>query len=153
MVAMLALPVALSGALLAVFVTGGDFTLGSLAGCFAVLGLAARHAILLMGRYRALDADDAERSQIDLAIGGARERLPSVILTSAALIVGFLPFLVLGSIAGLELIQPMAIAVIGGAITTAAVTLLALPTLYVRFAPGAERARAAIPVAQPTIAS
>jgi Cu/Ag efflux pump CusA len=153
LVALLAMPVALSGAVLAVFVSGGDFTLGSLAGCFAVLGLAARHALLLISRFRALDADAAERSPIDLVIGGARERLPSVILTSAALIVGFLPFVVLGSIAGLELIQPMAIAVIGGVVTTAAVTLLALPTLYLRFAPGAERDRAEVPLAQPTIAS
>ena len=152
-VALLVLPAALSGALLAIFIAGGDFTLGSLAGCFAVLGLAARHAVLLMGRFRTLDVDDAERSPRELVIGGARERLTSIVLTSAALIVGLLPFVVLGNVAGLELIQPLAIAVIGGVITTAAVTLFALPALYLRFAPGGERAAIKTPVAQPTTAS
>jgi Cu/Ag efflux pump CusA len=143
-----ALPFALTGGVLALFASGNDFSIGALAGLLAVLGLAARHAVLLVGRYRTLENDETRERALIIA-AGARERLVAVLATAGALLCLFLPVLVLRDVAGLELIYPMALAVVGGVITSTLLTLLVLPALYLRFAPGAERVRGEVVVAQP----
>jgi Cu/Ag efflux pump CusA len=149
----LTLLASLSGSVLAVLLSGGEFTLGSLAGCFAVFALAVRQAVLLIGRYHGIEAGDLDRARDDVAVAGAREQLPPVFAGSVALLAALLPFVALGSRAGLELVHPMAVAVIGGLVSTAALTLFVLPALYVRFAPAPDPERAEIAVPEATGAS
>jgi Cu/Ag efflux pump CusA len=57
-----------------------------------------------------------------------------------ALLVFFLPFIVMGNTAGLEIVHPMAVAAVGGILTSTLITLVLLPALYQRFGSGASQA-------------
>ena len=60
-------------------------------------------------------------------------------MTGAATAVAFLPFLVLGDRAGLEIVHPMAVVVLGGLVTSTLLSLFVVPALYLRFAPSGDR--------------
>ena len=129
----ISLVVALAGGVLAMLVAGGTVWLGSLAGGLAVLTIAVRNGTLLINRYQRL-GEEGEAFGPALVLRGASERL-APILTSAT-VIGFavLPFVFLGNIAGLEILHPMAVAVLGGLVVSAIVSLFVLPALYLRFA-------------------
>ena len=79
-----ALPVALVGAALGAILTGGFFSIGVVAGLFAVLTIAVRICIVSVDRYQALEsAPDAELGP-DLILDGARERLSPILATAIA---------------------------------------------------------------------
>jgi CzcA family heavy metal efflux pump len=129
----LALPAAVAGGVLAGLASGGVLTLGSLVGFLAVIGLAARHAILLINHYQHLERSEGVPFGCDLVLRGARERVAPILTSSAAIIAALLPIVVFGRIAGLEIAQPTSIVIIGGVVASTLVTLLVIPTLYLLF--------------------
>jgi Cu/Ag efflux pump CusA len=129
------LPVALAGGLLAVFATGRTVTLGAVAGLLAVLGLTARHTVLLIRRYQRLQQEGVA-SGPPLVVRGTLERLMPILGTTLGTALLMVPFAFAGG-AGLELIRPLAFTVIGGLITSTFVTLVMVPALYLRFGFGA----------------
>ncbi|MBA2365753.1 MAG: efflux RND transporter permease subunit [Actinobacteria bacterium] len=132
-VVFLALPMALVGGVLAAFITGGEISLGSLMGFFAVLGIAARHAIATAGRYRHLERNEGEAFGPGLVLRGSRERFVPIIVSAIVAGVALLPLAVMGNIPGLELVQPMAVVIVGGLITSTLLNLFVMPALYLRF--------------------
>jgi Cu/Ag efflux pump CusA len=64
---------------------------------------------------------------------GSMERLVAILMTALSSALGMVP-LVIGSGAGKEILQPLAVVVLGGLFTSTALTLLVLPALYVQFA-------------------
>lgn len=129
----LALPLSVVGALIAALIAGGDLSLGALAGFFAVYALAARHSLLLVTHYQRLEREEGEPSGPGLLARGARERLLPTLTSTAAIAIASLPFVVIGSIAGLEILHPMAVVILGGLVTSTLLTLLVVPALYGRF--------------------
>jgi Cu/Ag efflux pump CusA len=129
------LPVALSGGAVAGLIDG-EFALGSLVGFLALLGLATRHALLLIRRMQDLERYEGEAFGPVLVARGARERLAATATSLTALATVALVFVVLGPRPGLEIVNPMAIVILGGLVTTALVSLVALPALYLRFGGG-----------------
>ena len=125
---------ALAGGVLAIVAAGGTVSLGSLAGLLAVLGVAARHAILLVSICRSLEQHEGEALGPELVLRGARQRFGPTIMSVTAIGVTFLPLLFLGNIAGLEIVHPMAVVILGGLITSAIVNLFVVPALYLGFA-------------------
>jgi Cu/Ag efflux pump CusA len=126
------LPVALSGGAVAGLIDG-EFALGSLVGFLALLGLAARHALLLIHHMQDLERYEGEAFGPGLIVRGARERLAATLTSLTALAAVALVFVALGPRPGLEIVNPMAIVILGGLVTTALVSLVALPALYLRF--------------------
>ncbi len=135
--ALLTLPVAVSGAAIAVLVTGGEMTLGTWAAMAAIIGLAAQGTILLIRRYRRLEWSGRAFGPELVADGSASSSLP-LLAAYAGMAVLFLPAALRTAAAGHEIVGPMAIAIIGGLITTAFVTLVLIPTLYARWGYEAE---------------
>src|SRR6266536_2015416 len=132
----LSLPLALVGGVLAALAFGGQITsLGSYAALFTLLGIAARNSILLVKRYQRLQQEDGEEFGAGLVLRGAQERLAPIALTALATGLPLLPFVFLGDVAGLEVVRPLAVVVLGGLVTTTVVSLLIVPFLYLRFAP------------------
>jgi Cu/Ag efflux pump CusA len=132
---LLSLPLALVGGVLAALALGGQITsLGSYAGLLALLGIAARNGILLVRRYQRLQ-EEGEAFGADLVLRATRERLAPVALTALATGLALLPLLVLGDVAGLEVVRPLAVVILGGLVTSTLVGLLIVPFLYLRFAP------------------
>jgi CzcA family heavy metal efflux pump len=131
--AFVALPLALVGGLLAVLFTGASITLGSVAGFVAVLGLATRGLILLIGHYQELERREGLRFGRTLVLRGTRDRLAPILMTLAAVCLVLVPFVLAGGGPGLEIVRPMAIVILGGSLTTALLTVLVVPAAYLRF--------------------
>ena len=126
------LPVALVGGLVAVLITGGTVTIGTWAGLAGVLGLAARNGILMIRRYQTLEREGLEFGD-ELVLRGTRERLAAVVTTAIAVIATMLPLALAGQIAGLEIVQPMAVATLGGVVTSTLLVVLVVPSLYRKY--------------------
>lgn len=130
----LALPVALAGGALAAAIFGEISTLGTLIGFLAVLAVAVRHGILLIRHYQRLHAEEGVPFGAELVLRGTRERLRPIVTSTLAVAAVLLPFVVMGGVAGHEIVVPLAIVILGGLVTSALVVLFVLPTLYLRLA-------------------
>jgi Cu/Ag efflux pump CusA len=132
------LPLSLAGGAIAVLVTGRMVTLGSVAGFLAVLGIAARHAIMQVKHVQHVEQHQNETFGRDLVARGARERFVPVLTSVVTTALFFIPLAVAGPIAGLELLQPMAVVILGGLVSSTLFTLFIVPILHGRFGTGSE---------------
>ena len=124
---MLSLPLSLIGVVLALLATGGTLNLMSFIGVIMLMGLVAKNAILLLDCARKEEAQGVSREEALMHAG--RVRLRPILMTTFALIAGMTPVAVaLGE--GGEFYRPMAVAIIGGIITSTILTLLVVPTIY-----------------------
>ena len=133
---MLALPLAFVGAFLGLAMTGGAINMGSLIGLILLMGLVTKNAILLVDGALQHMRDDGDDAALAIRKAGPR-RLRPILMTSAAMVLGMLPT-ALGRGMGSEFRSPMAVAVIGGVITSTMLTLWVVPVVFV----GVERLRA-----------
>jgi CzcA family heavy metal efflux pump len=129
----LGIPVALFGGLLATAISGGTLSLGSLLGFVAVFGLTVRNSIMVVKHFQTLEQTGAEKFGEALVRRGLREQFLPVVASAIAVGLAVLPFVSLGSIAGLEIAHPMAVVILGGVVTSTVVTLIMTPSLYLRF--------------------
>ena len=132
----LTLPVALVGGVLAALIDGATLSLGSLIAFLGLLGLASRNGVVLIDRFQRLRL--AEAFGAELVRRGARDRFAPTLTVAVATAAVVLPFVVMGDVAGLEIVHPMAIVLLGGLVTTTLLALFVLPALYLRFGAGAE---------------
>jgi len=131
----LGLILSLSGGVLAAQATGSVNSLISLVAFAAVLGIAARGALLLLGLVRSLRAEDGTASWPDLVLRGARERLGPTLMTSVMTAVILLPLVFFGGVTGSEIILPLAVIIWGGLLTTTLFMLFVMPAVLLRFQP------------------
>jgi HAE1 family hydrophobic/amphiphilic exporter-1 len=124
---MLSLPLSLIGVVLALKVTGGSLNLMSFIGIIMLMGLVAKNAILLLDCARKEEAQGVDREEALMHAG--RVRLRPILMTTFALIAGMMP-VAIGVGEGGEFYRPMAVAIIGGTITSTLLTLLVVPTFY-----------------------
>src|ERR671921_2432464 len=134
----LTLPVALAGGALAALIDGAALPLGALLAFLALLSVAARNGTMLIYNLQRLRTDAGNAFDADLVQRGAGERLAPVLTSAAALALVALPFVAMGDVAGLEIVHPMAVVLLGGLVTTTLLALFVLPILYLRFGAGAE---------------
>jgi multidrug efflux pump subunit AcrB len=118
---------ALGGVLLGLFVTGATLNVVSLMGMIMIVGIVAKNGILMLDAVEDhLAAGDTLRQAL---LRSGRRRFRPVLMTSLAAILGMLPLaLALGS--GAELLQPLAIAVIGGLAVALLLSLIVTPAVY-----------------------
>ncbi|MFZ6654833.1 efflux RND transporter permease subunit [Undibacterium sp. TJN19] len=124
---MLSLPLSLIGVVLALLVTSSTLNLMSFIGIIMLMGLVAKNAILLLDAARKREAEGYDRE--DALMHAGRVRLRPILMTTFALIAGMMP-VALGLGEGGEFYRPLAIAIIGGTITSTILTLLVVPTFY-----------------------
>ena len=124
---MVSLPLSLIGVVIALIVTGSSINLMSLIGVIMLMGLVAKNAILLLDAARKQEANGVARE--DALMHAGRVRLRPILMTTFALIAGMMP-VALGLGEGGEFYRPMAIAIIGGTITSTILTLLVVPSFY-----------------------
>jgi HAE1 family hydrophobic/amphiphilic exporter-1 len=135
---MLSLPLSLIGVVLALLLTGGTLNLMSLIGVIMLMGLVAKNAILLLDCARREEAQGVDREEALMHAG--RVRLRPILMTTFALVAGMLP-VAIGLGEGGEFYRPMAVAIIGGVITSTALTLLVIPSFYDSIEIASERAK------------
>jgi CzcA family heavy metal efflux pump len=133
--AVVTVPVALTGGAVAALIGGAELSLGSLIGFLAVFGIAVRNAVVLIARFQRLEGETGGTGP-DLVQRGTRERLTPILATAVGLVALTLPLVVLGSRPGLEVVSPMAVVILGGLVTSTFLSLFVLPALYLRFGAG-----------------
>ncbi|AEJ13627.1 acriflavin resistance protein [Pseudomonas putida S16] len=122
------LPSAGVGALLALYVTGGEFSLISLLGLFLLIGVVKKNAILMIDlalqleRHQGLTPEESIRRACLL-------RLRPILMTTLAAILGALPLL-LSRAEGAEMRQPLGLTIIGGLVFSQVLTLYTTPVVY-----------------------
>jgi Cu/Ag efflux pump CusA len=127
-------PVATLGGFVALDVSGGGLSLGALVGLAAVLGLGMRQGIMQIRHLQSLEQQSTEPVN-SLILRGTNERLPAVLASAITIGVIALPFALLGNIAGLEILHPAALVILGGLVTSIILTVFVVPALYPRFVP------------------
>jgi multidrug efflux pump subunit AcrB len=125
----------ISGVLGALLLTGVTFNVASFMGLIMVIGIVAKNGILL------LDADVRYRNEgmpaREAMVMAAQRRMRPILMTALAAVTGMLP-LALGLGAGSQMLQPLAIAVIGGLVVSMLMSLIITPVLYLLMTRDAE---------------
>jgi multidrug efflux pump len=125
------LPSAGVGALLALKVTGSDFSVISLIGIVLLIGIVNKNGVMMIDF--ALDAERKEgKSPLDAIYQACLLRFRPIMMTTMAALLGAVP-LALGSGTGSELRRPLGITMIGGLIISQALTLFTTPVIYLFF--------------------
>ena len=136
---MVSLPLSLIGVVLALLLTGSTLNLMSFIGIIMLMGLVAKNAILLLDAARKREEEGYGRE--DALMYAGRMRLRPILMTTFALIAGMLP-VAIGTGEGGEFYRPLALAIIGGTITSTFLTLLVVPTFYDSIEIARDRAKA-----------
>lgn len=121
------IPFAISGGILALFVRGMHFSMSAGIGFIAVSGVAVLNGVVMLAFIKEFRRDGA--APLVAVREGAVARLRPVLMTASVASLGFLP-MALSTSAGAEVQRPLATVVIGGLVTSTALTLLVLPSLY-----------------------
>ncbi|HEX9867077.1 MAG TPA: CusA/CzcA family heavy metal efflux RND transporter, partial [Candidatus Tectomicrobia bacterium] len=120
-------PLALSGGVLALWLRGLPLSISAIIGFIALFGIAVLNGVVLVSHIRQLEAEGLSTDQA--VVQGAMDRLRPVLITALVASLGFLP-MALATSMGAEVQRPLATVVIGGLITSTALTLLVVPALY-----------------------
>jgi cation efflux system protein involved in nickel and cobalt tolerance len=127
---MINLPLALVGGIFSIALGGGIVSVASLVGFITLFGVATRNGLLLVDNYNNKLSQGMPLRQV--IVDGSTERLVAILMTALTSALGMVP-LVIGGGAGQEILQPLAIVVLGGLFTSTALTLLVIPALYSLF--------------------
>jgi hydrophobe/amphiphile efflux-1 (HAE1) family protein len=127
LIIMLSLPLALVGALLLLLVTGKNLGMPAMIGVVMLMGLVTKNAILLVDYTNQLRREGLPLKDALLTAGPVRLR--PIVMTTVAMILGMVPSAI-GTGDGSEFRAPIAIATIGGLITSTLLTLVVVPVAY-----------------------
>ena len=122
-----ALPLCLVGAVAGLLIGHMELDMPAMIGFLMLMGLAAKNSILLV--EFAIEDERAGQPRLEALMNACRERARPIIMTTMAMAAGMLPT-ALGLGQGSEFRQPMAIAVIGGLISSTALSLVLVPVVY-----------------------
>ncbi len=138
-VILFAVPMALSGVIFALFLTGTTVQVTALIGLILLAGVVVNNGIVLIDVLK--QRREAGEDLVEAALDAGRSRLRPILMTTLTTVLGMLP-LAFGLGSGAELWAPMARAVIGGLTLSTLLTLVFVPTLYVMIAGWVDRRRA-----------
>ncbi|MDP2346040.1 MAG: efflux RND transporter permease subunit [Deltaproteobacteria bacterium] len=125
---MLALPLAIIGAIAALFLVDVPIGMPAMIGLILLMGLVTKNGILLVD-YTNQVRERTGKEPIEALLEAAPVRLRPILMTSAAIVLGELPT-AMSNAEGSEFNTPMAVAVIGGVITSTLLTLVVVPVVY-----------------------
>jgi multidrug efflux pump subunit AcrB len=116
-----------SGVFFALLVTGKTFNISSFMGLIMVVGIVAKNGILLLDAYQRFRAEGV--SPFDAMVRAGERRLRPILMTALATVAGMIPLaLALG--AGSQMLQPLAIGVIGGVLASMVLSLVVTPAVH-----------------------
>ena len=126
----LSVPFAMSGVLMALFITDTTLSVMSLLGSIMLIGIVVKNGIVLID-YTILCRERGQ-SVLNAVVTAGKSRLRPVLMTTMTTILGMIP-MAISSGQGSEMWSPMAIAVIGGLAVSTILTLIYVPTMYCIF--------------------
>jgi multidrug efflux pump subunit AcrB len=126
---LVALPLSLGGAFVALLVAGKSFSMPSLIGLVMLMGIATKNSILLV-EYAILAQREHGLNRFDALIDACHKRARPIVMTTIAMGAGMLPIAAGWSAGDTSFRSPMAVAVIGGLITSTFLSLLVIPAVF-----------------------
>ncbi|MFT4241085.1 MAG: efflux RND transporter permease subunit, partial [Acidovorax sp.] len=135
-----ALPLSLGGAFVALLIAGKSFSMPSLIGLIMLMGIATKNSILLV-EYAIVARREHGMSRLDALLDACHKRARPIIMTTLAMGAGMLPIAAAWGGADMSFRSPMAVAVIGGLITSTVLSLLVVPAVFTYIDDLAQRLR------------
>ncbi len=133
-------PIALVGAVAAVVLSGGTFSIASLVGFIAVVGIASRNTIMLVSHYlHLIEFEGADFSRATI-VRGSLERLVPVLMTALTAGLALIPLVLAHDAPGKEILAPVATVILGGLVSTTLLDTLVTPAAFARFGRSAAEA-------------
>jgi len=124
-----ALPLSFGGGFVALLLAGKSFSMPSLIGLIMLMGIATKNSILLV-EYAIVARRDHGMSRADALLDACRKRARPIVMTTIAMGAGMLPIAIGAGGSDVSFRSPMAIAVIGGLVTSTFLSLLVIPVAY-----------------------
>jgi Cu/Ag efflux pump CusA len=128
---MVNLPLALIGGVFAILASQNTLNVATLVGFVTLFGIAVRNGILLVSNYNRLT--DQGLPLYKAVYHGSLQRLNPILMTALTAALALLPLALGGGEPGKEIEAPMAIVVLGGLLTSTALNMVVVPTLFLRF--------------------
>ena len=128
LIVLLNLPLALIGAVMTVYFTGGILSIPAIIGFISLFGIATRNGMLLIDRYNALRAEG--RSVTETIVAGSLDRLNPILMTAVTSALALLPLALGGDLPGNEIQSPMAKVILGGLLSSTLLNGFVIPVMY-----------------------
>lgn len=140
-------PLALIGAVIALYLAGQPLSVASMIGFITLTGIAARNGILKISHYINLSLQEGVPFGRELIIRGSLERLTPVLMTALSAGVALVPLLWDAATPGKEILHPVAVTIFGGLISATLLDSFLTPVLFARF--GGRAIKHLAPLAEP----
>ena len=130
---MINIPLALIGAVIALQLMGGVFSIATLVGFISLVGITSRNGIMMISHYLHLMREEGEDFTEEMIIRGSLERLVPVMMTALTAGLSLLPLAIAADAPGKEILHPLAVVVLGGIITSTLLDQLVTPAVFYKF--------------------
>lgn len=130
---MLTIPFAFIGGLVMLFVINRSLTIASMIGFVTLCGIACRNGIMMISHYLHLMKYENEAFSKDMIIRGSLERLVPVLMTAIVASTALLPLVFSKGQTGSEILQPVAVVIVGGLISSTILDILITPIIFYRY--------------------
>jgi len=126
-------PLALIGSVAALWIAGQPLSVASMIGFITLTGIAARNGILKISHYINLALHEGMAFGPDLIIRGSMERLTPVLMTALSAGVALVPLMIDAGAPGKEILNPVAVTIFGGLISSTLLDTFLTPVLFLRY--------------------
>lgn len=130
---MLNIPLALVGSVVAVWLSGGVFSIATMVGFITLAGIASRNGIMMISHYIHLVQYEGESFSKEMIIRGSLERLVPVLMTALVAALALIPLTLDASAPGKEILYPVATVILGGLISCTLLDMIVTPVVFYKW--------------------
>jgi HME family heavy-metal exporter len=133
LVIMANIPLALVGAVIALWLSGQPLSVASMVGFITLAGIATRNGILKVSHYINLCAFEGERFGKEMIVRGSLERLTPVLMTALVAAFALVPLMLAADAPGKEILHPVAVVIFGGLVSSTILDTILTPVMFWRW--------------------